>query len=191
MVAPVIFRSYTAPLPRSGERALAYRALADGPEAGSGRIMSADVQELLDRLELRQVVEAYAHGADRRDAEGMAALFTENGRLAIYDGQPGTAEPTSERRGRSNIASAMTGLNRYEVTTHLLGQQSVHIDGDRATGETYCLAHHLSHRDGTRENRVMSIRYLDTYVRTDGRWLIDERVLAVDWIETRKVDYRA
>ncbi len=152
--------------------------------------MSADAQELLDRLALRRLVEAYAHGADRRDAQGMAALFTEDGRLAIYEGQPGTAEPTTERRGRPDIASAMKGLNRYEVTTHLLGQQSVDIDGDRATGETYCLAHHVSTRDGTRENRVMSIRYLDHYVRSDGRWLIDERVLAVDWVETRRLDYR-
>jgi uncharacterized protein (TIGR02246 family) len=152
--------------------------------------MSADVQELVDRLALRHLVEAYARGADRRDAEGMAALFTEDGRLAIYDGQPGTAEPTADRHGRAAIAAAMTGLNRYEVTTHLLGQQTVELDGDRATGETYCLAHHLSHRDGTRENRVMSIRYLDTYVRADGRWLIEERLLAVDWIETRRIDYR-
>jgi uncharacterized protein (TIGR02246 family) len=153
--------------------------------------MSADLQELVDRLALRQLVEAYARGADRRDAEGMAELFTDNGRLAIYDGQPGTSEPTADRRGRGDIASAMAGLNRYEVTTHLLGQQTVELDGDRATGETYCLAHHLSHRDGARENRVMSIRYLDSYVRSHGRWLIEERLLAVDWVETRLVDYRA
>jgi uncharacterized protein (TIGR02246 family) len=153
--------------------------------------MSGDLQELLDRLALRQVVEAYARGADRRDGAGMAALFTDNGRLASYDGEPGAAPPLFDRRGREAIGKAMAGLNRYEVTTHLLGQQSVTIDGDRATGETYCLAHHISERDGRKENRVMSIRYQDVFVRLDGHWLMEERVLAVDWIETRLVDYRS
>jgi hypothetical protein len=152
--------------------------------------MSGDVEELLDRLALRKVVEAYARGADRRDGTGMAALFTENGRLASYEGEPGASAPTIDRRGREAIGKAMAGLNRYEVTTHLLGQQSVDIDGDRATGETYCLAHHISERDGRKENRVMSIRYQDSFVRIDGGWFIEERVLAVDWIETRLVDYR-
>jgi uncharacterized protein (TIGR02246 family) len=154
-------------------------------------IMSADLTELLDRLALRQVVEAYARGADRRDGAGMAALFTEDGRLASYEGDPATSAPTIERRGREAIGKAMAGLNRYEVTTHLLGQQSLDIDGDRATGETYCLAHHISERDGRKENRVMSIRYHDAFVRLDGQWYIEERVLAVDWIETRLVDYRS
>jgi len=33
------------------------------------------------RLELRQLVEAYASGCDRRDFEAVVGLFTEAGRL--------------------------------------------------------------------------------------------------------------
>ena len=41
-------------------------------------------------------------------------------RLASYDGEPGAAPPIFDRRGREAIGKAMAGLNRYEVTTHLL-----------------------------------------------------------------------
>ena len=39
--------------------------------------------EAADRLALREVFDAYAHCADRRDAEGQKALFTEDGNRMI------------------------------------------------------------------------------------------------------------
>jgi hypothetical protein len=60
------------------------------------------------------------------------------------------------------------------------------LDGDRATGESYCLAHHLSAgEDGQRTMMIASIRYLDEYVKQDGGWLFAERRLMVNWTETR------
>jgi len=35
-------------------------------------------QEAADRLAIRELVEAYAHCADRRDARGQMSLFTED-----------------------------------------------------------------------------------------------------------------
>ena len=57
-------------------------------------------------------------------------------------------------------------LNRYEATTHFNGQSTIALDGDRATGESYCLAHHLFTEDGERKLMVASLRYLDTFVKT-------------------------
>ena len=34
---------------------------------------------------------------------------------------------------------------------------------------------------------IMSVRYLDTYVRLDGTWLIAHRLLLTDWTEDREV----
>ena len=138
--------------------------------------MSPGAADISDRMALRDLAGAYAHAVDRREFDAVALLFTESGRLTIGD---------RDRLGREEIAQAMTGLARYEVTTHFLGQQSVVLDGDRATGETYCLAHHVSAGAGQRTNTVMSIRYLDTFVRSHGTWLIETRVLAVDWVEHR------
>ena len=76
-------------------------------------------------------------------------------------------------------------LNRYEATTHFNGQSTIALEGDRATGESYCLAHHLFTDDGGRKLFVASLRYLDTFVKSDGSWLFTERKLYVDWTDTR------
>ena len=40
--------------------------------------------EAADRLAIRELVEAYAHCADRRDAKGQMALFTEDAHFVVY-----------------------------------------------------------------------------------------------------------
>jgi hypothetical protein len=58
--------------------------------------------EAADRLALRELFDAYAHCADRRDAEGQKALFTEDTRFAVYmDGEG--SEPTYVLQGREEL----------------------------------------------------------------------------------------
>jgi SnoaL-like domain len=94
-------------------------------------------------------------------------------------------EPTQELTGREALTPVFDDLKRYEATTHFNGQSTVALDGDRATGESCCLAHHLYSEDGERKLMVASLRYLDTFVKTDRAWLFAERRLYVDWTETR------
>jgi len=142
-------------------------------------------EEAADRLAIRELVDAYAHCADRRDATGQMALFTEDTRfLVFYDVT--SAEPSQELQGRESLAPVFDDLNQYVATMHFNGQSTVSVDGDRATGESYCLAHHLKvTEDGQRTLMVASIRYLDDFVKQDGRWLFAERRLMVNWIDTR------
>ena len=76
-------------------------------------------------------------------------------------------------------------LNRYQATMHFNGQSTITLDGDRATGESYCIAHHLFTEDGERKLMVAWLRYRDTFVKVDSTWLFAERNLYVDWTETR------
>jgi ketosteroid isomerase-like protein len=145
-----------------------------------------------DHEALRVLVAAYAHAADRREPAALAALFTDDGLLAIHDGDPGSPDgratvPTRERRGRAEIETAITGLARYDVTTHMLGQHTADIDGDHATGETYCMAHHLTTTDVGRHDHVLSIRYLDRFRKIDGAWYFEERRLVIDWTDEREL----
>ena len=86
--------------------------------------------EAADRLAIRELFDAYAHCADRRDAEGQKALFTADTRFAVYMNGEGS-EPTDVLEGREALTPVFADLNRYEVTTHFNGQSTVALDGDR------------------------------------------------------------
>jgi SnoaL-like domain len=140
--------------------------------------------EAADRLALRELFDAYAHCADRRDAEGQKALFTEDTRFAVYMNGPGT-EPSYVLEGREALTPVFADLNRYEATTHFNGQSTVNLDGERASGESYTIAHHLYTENGERKIMIASLRYLDSFAKIDGRWYFAERKLILDWSETR------
>ena len=57
-------------------------------ETQGGPFMSKHVtispSEAADRLAIRELVEAYAHCADRRDAKGQMALFTPDTHFVVY-----------------------------------------------------------------------------------------------------------
>src|SRR6478736_4538566 len=140
--------------------------------------------EAADRLAIRELFDAYAHCADRRDAGGQKALFTADTRFAVYmNGE--RSDPSYVLDGREALSPVFNDLNQYQATTHFNGQSTIELDGDRATGESYCIAHHLSEKDGQRMMMLASIRYLDRFVKRDGAWLFAERKLMVDWTETR------
>jgi ketosteroid isomerase-like protein len=167
------------------------QALAPAPTAlgTKGAIMPSHAplspQEAADRLAIRELIDAYAHCADRRDAKGQMALFTEDTRFLVFMDAT-AAEPTQELRGRDSLAPVFDNLNSYKVTTHFNGESTVSLDGDRASGESYCLAHHVSFgTDAERTIMIASIRHLDEFVKQDGEWLFAERRLMVDWTETR------
>ena len=140
--------------------------------------------ETADRLALRELFDAYAHCADRRDAEGQKALFTEDTRFAVYMNGP-DSEPSYVLEGREALTPVFGDLNRYEATTHFNGQSTVDLDGERASGESYTIAHHLYTENGERKIMIASLRYLDSFAKIDGRWYFAERKLILDWSETR------
>jgi SnoaL-like domain len=145
-----------------------------------------DAEEAADRLALRELFDAYARCADRRDAEGQKALFTDDTVLAVYMEGEGS-EPTYVLNGREALTPVFEDLNRYETTTHFNGQSTVILDGDSASGESYTIAHHVYTEDGTHKIMIASLRYLDTFAKLDGRWYYAERKLILDWSETRSM----
>jgi SnoaL-like domain len=140
--------------------------------------------EAADRLAIRELFDTYAHCADRRDAEGQKALFTEDTRFVVFMDGPGT-EPTYVLNGREALSPVFDDLNQYKATTHFNGQSTIVLDGHRATGESYTIAHHLFTAAGERTIMIASLRYLDTFAKIDGAWYFAERNLLLDWSETR------
>ena len=95
------------------------------------------------------------------------------------------AEPSYELQGREALAPVFDDLNRYEATMHFNGQSTVTLAGDRGTGESYTIAHHVFSEEGIRKIMVAWLRYLDVFAKIDGRWYFAERKLILDWSETR------
>jgi hypothetical protein len=142
-------------------------------------------EEAADRLAIRELVEAYAHCADRRDTKGQMSLFTADTHFVVFMNAR-DPKPSQELHSREALAPVFADLNKYDATTHFLGQSTIlTLTANRATGEAYCLAHHVTVDGGKRRLMIASIRYLDTFVKSDGDWLFAERRLYVDWLEER------
>jgi SnoaL-like domain len=151
------------------------------------RHVTISPNEAADRLAIRELVEAYAHCADRRDAKGQMSLFTQDTRFVVYMNAKDPT-PSQELRSREALAPVFAELSKYDATTHFVGQTTIFtLTADRATGEAYCLAHHVTVDGGKRRLMVASLRYLDTFVKMDGAWLFAERLLYVDWLEERSL----
>ena len=147
--------------------------------------VSISPEEAADRLAIRELVEAYAHCADRRDAKGQMSLFTADTHFVVYMNAKDPT-PSQELHSREDLAPVFADLNKYDATTHFVGQSTIFtLRGDRATGEAYCLAHHVTVEGGKRRIMIASLRYLDTFVKADGAWFFAERLLYVDWVDER------
>jgi len=141
--------------------------------------------EAADRLAIRELVEAYAQCADRRDAKGQMALFTADTHFVVYMNAM-DPNPSQELRSRQQLAPVFADLNKYAATMHFVGQSTIlTLTGDRATGEAYTLAHHLTIEGEKRSLMIAALRCSDTFVKIDSAWLFAERLLYVDWLEER------
>jgi SnoaL-like domain len=139
---------------------------------------------LADRLALADLAASYARAVDRRDYGALAALFEPDGRIVVErEGRP----PDVLAGPEAIAARVAAGIERFARTFHFVGQQLVDIDGDDASGETYCVAQHLSEGGFVQSNHVMNIRYQDRFRRSAAGWRFVERRLHVDWVEDRPV----
>ena len=129
----------------------------------------ADIQALTAR---------YAQAADRRDAAMLLSTLTVDAEVIM---------PGSSMKGHEALGAIPAILDSmFEKTQHKIFNQTLSINGDRAEGETYCMASHLRLKEGgSREVEDWNIRYQDRFVCIDSIWLFEQRELVVDWVEIR------
>lgn len=139
-----------------------------------------------DEVAIRLVIERYANGADLRQAEKVAALFTEDGVMEVWL-EPGS-DFSTVRSGRDELTEAIGFLDRYRFTQHVIGNCAIDVDGDTAHGETHCTAHHITGSGDEASDRTIYLRYSDDFTQVDGRWLIRRRELRAQWIATTPVE---
>ena len=139
--------------------------------------MSGAVQldELIAREEIKDVIKRLARGTDRLDEELMASCYHPDG----FD------DHNSFRGSGTEFAKWVCDvLPHFDATHHFIADPYIRVDGDVAQCDTYCIAHHVRGDS----DMVLALRYVDRFERRGGRWLIAKRVCAFDWTYTVPID---
>jgi len=137
--------------------------------------MDARTERLGDEQAIRDVLARYWRGIDRRDAALVESSY-----------HPDAYDDHGYYKGSISgfVESLGPGVWAYfENTQHFSGQIAVEFNAsDRASVESYAEAHHIRRRqDGSFEDLVYGLRYVDRFARRDGEWRIAHRVCTWDW----------
>lgn len=125
-----------------------------------------------DEARLRDTALRYARMMDRMSFDDLPTVFAEDGVLS---------GPGYEMAGHEALRAGLQSLDQFDATLHGVLNTYFEIDGDRATGEVYCVANHVHRIDGIPFKLDMGIRYEDTYTRQGGIWVIQRRQFHMVW----------
>lgn len=129
------------------------------------------LQEISDRLEIQQLLVDYASAIDQKKFDALDAVFTVDAHID-YSAMGGMVGPFPEVKEWLKVA-----LGMFPHYQHMLGNMSLNIDGDRATGRTMCFnPMQMKMPDGNLQVMFLGLWYLDKFVRTPQGWRISERV---------------
>lgn len=137
-----------------------------------------NVQEIADRIALKDLVDTFSNLADTKEIDKQVQLFTEDAEVTSYQGD----KQTSHLKGRKELGERFKAfLDQFTTVYHINGQQTVKIDGDKATGIAYAQVVLVSEKNGKRTMLTQGVRYSDEYERQDGKWLISKRISHFEW----------
>ena len=137
-----------------------------------------NIQEIADRMALKDLVDTFSNLADTKEIDKQVQLFTEDAEVTSYQGD----KQTSHLKGRKELAERFRAfLDQFTTVYHINGQQTVKIDGDKATGIAYAQVVLVSEKNGKRTMLTQGVRYSDEYERQDGKWLISKRISHFEW----------
>lgn len=144
------------------------------PETSTREPTSHQLQELLDKQEISEVVLRYCRGVDRRDDELIRSAYHADAH-----------EHHGAYRGRSAddfVTYANGRSDLFERVAHYVCNQLIDVQGNVAFSETYAIALHQSRTEaGVVTHTVFGGRYIDRMEHRDGRWAISDRVVVCDW----------
>lgn len=132
-----------------------------------------------DHIAIQRLMYRYANCADNKDYAGFEQVFCDD---AVFDFGGREVSPLPA------IQEMMLALEKYNCTQHCIHNTLYEVQGDSATGETYCLASHLLKDGGLTLKVDMGITYRDHLRRTPGGWRIALRRFNLLWSRTGSID---
>jgi uncharacterized protein (TIGR02246 family) len=121
---------------------------------------------------VRLIRDAWA-AIDHKDWDGYANSFTEDGEFEIQ-GQ--------RRHGREEIvAGPARDLAKFDRLQHLIMNELVNVDGDRATGSWYAIAVHVPDGDDPSAHADVGLHYRFQAHKGNDGWRLTEAVIEEVW----------
>lgn len=153
-------------------------------KAQDRKTLEQRIIELEDRVALKNLVDTFSNLSDTKEAELQAQLFTDDATVkTLYEGKV-----VVELKGRKQIAKVFGDfLARQEAVYHINGQQTVTLNGNNATGISYCQVTLIAVVEGKRMLTQQGVRYNDEYQKIDGKWYIKSRVSNFMWRDVHEL----
>jgi ketosteroid isomerase-like protein len=132
-----------------------------------------EIQALLDKQAITEVLHRYCRGADRADIELVAGAYHPDAvedHGGVYDG-PASAYV-------ENMAKILPKAGQMN---HLTTNVIIELDGDVAKVESYILAFSRMKKDGEKFDTLTLARALDRFERRAGEWKIAKRQIIWEW----------
>lgn len=127
------------------------------------------LQEVIDRQQIHEVLMRYCRGVDRADEEMVNSTFHDD---AIDDhGVPRPAKELAAGIGRGTQPQLM----------HFSGNHLIELDGDKAYVESYFISFSPQDVDGKTHTRTRAGRYVDRFEKRNGEWKIAYRRVIDEW----------
>lgn len=144
----------------------------DFTKSGDQKTTEKRLQDIENRLALKALVDEFSNLADTKDIKNQVLLFNENAVVeTVMNGQV-----VGSMTGRKQIGEVFGSfLAGFETVYHLNGQQTLNIDGNNATGISYCQVMLVGTENGKKMKTSMYVFYNDEYVLENGKWLIAKR----------------
>ena len=135
--------------------------------------VETQIQEILDRQALKDLVDTFSNLADEKRVAEQMCLFTEDAQVTTYMG----GQLFADMKGRAQIEEVFTGfLANFHTVYHLNGQHSVTLQGNEASAIHYCHVVLVGDQAGKNIIHNHGVRYQDEYVKAHGKWLIKKRI---------------
>ncbi|NKF21026.1 nuclear transport factor 2 family protein [Solimonas marina] len=135
--------------------------------------LERQLEVLLDKQAIHELVMAYCNAADRHDFDKMRTLYHDD---AIDEHGQFAKGPAKEFLDRLPQIQTPMAVLHHNVTT-----VNLKLDGDLAEGEIYLIAMHQV-KSGTQHYDVLiGGRYFDKYEKRDGVWKFSHRAIVADW----------
>ncbi len=157
--------------------------------SGEGQTMKNDkdlkkrIAETEDKMALKELVDTFSILADKKDVKAQTFLFTPDATVETFVG----GVSVTKLKGRKEMEDTFGAfLKNFETVYHFNGQQTVKINGDKATGTSYCLVTLIGTENGKKMKTTIGVFYQDEYVRENNRWLIAKRTSVFDWREKQE-----